>query len=106
MKQKRVFVRFFYMKDGPQITRTVLVSGFGANSKEDFKKDIGLHLALTILDWFDVPDSWVESTHHPLAERLVNHTFEALLGLNHGGQVSNLLATIFEAGFQCGRASK
>lgn len=81
----------------------MLVSGEAAESREAFiswwSECSGV--SVTVTGWFEVPAIW----NNAVSEGHVHETLEAVLALDVLGEtpvVSDLLATIFAAGFECG----
>lgn len=87
---------------GGRITCVSLTRGEAAESPEKF---IALHNAgckVEVINWFEVPEDWKNA----VSDGSMNDAFEALLGLDALSDtplVSDLFATLFEAGFRAGR---
>ena len=95
---KFVFVRF-EEKGGGAGPYAMLVSDEAAESPEAFIQWHNAGVEVTIHNWFEVPENWGSVVD----DELMNVVLEALVALDAigaGPHVSDLLATIFEAGFQ------
>lgn len=103
---KCVFVRYTEERppeQGGRLTCVVLAKGEAAESRETFTKTHGDGVPITIMTWFEVPPQWKNAVTDGAP---LNDAFSAVLGLDvlsDSPVVSDLLATIFEAGFKAGR---
>jgi hypothetical protein len=101
---KHAFVRYIEhheTTDG-DITCFAIATGKAAKSQEAFIDRHGSDVKITITDWFEVPENW----ENIVSDGSMNDVFKALLGLDVLGDtpvVSDLLTTIFAAGFKCGQ---
>jgi hypothetical protein len=101
---KHVFVRFVEIHEEPRHINTCanLLSGEAAESPEAFIKQYDSGVTVEVLSWFEVPQSW----ENIVGDGIVNDTLEAILALDALGKtpvVSDLLATIFEEGYELGQ---
>lgn len=99
-ENKHAFVRFTEKQDdGSYLTSVLLASGEAAEDPDEF---ISWHLGGRdgeVIDWFQVPDEWPNA----VASGDIKEAFEAILNLDALAEVpkvSDMLATIFEAGYQ------
>lgn len=104
---KYAFVRFVEHHGkghGGDMTCFNMASGEAAESHEAFINWFAPAVPVTVLNWFEVPESW----ENLVASGSMNDAFEALLGLDalndDGPIVSDLLTTIFAEGFKCGES--
>jgi hypothetical protein len=98
---KIVFVRYTVVRDDQSSTCIQLLSGDEAESQEAALSYLNDGDPIVITDWFEVPKEWKNA----VASDPISDAFEALIGLDALGQtpvVSDLLATIFEAGYRLG----
>lgn len=98
---KIVFVRYTVEHDGHTSSCIQLLSGKEAASQEAALRYLDDGDPVIITDWFEVPETW----ENAVASDPISAAFEALLGLDSLGStpvVSDLLATIFEAGYRLG----
>ena len=85
-----------------------MVSGDGAESPEAFINWHSAGCKVEVVSWFQVPENWENGVAGD-AEEPLNDAIDALLGLEAlAGKpvVSDLLATIFDAGYRLAERKK
>lgn len=95
------YVEHHRAEDGGTQTCVMMARGEAAESHEAFISWHAAGVPVTIISWFEVPQDWKNA----VSEGSISDAFEALLGLDALSDtplVSDLLATIFAAGFKCG----